>query len=204
MKHPNFQKLVDYLNNQLTADETQAIEAHVTGCAQCETELNRARYLVTTQQDDDLVAPELSLLSRVVTAFRRQQNRLPNRPQREASLEFDSWTEMAPVGARGMAQERQLLFSEEMFDVDLQIVKDPPKSSTFTLRGQVLNGDDETGFADLDGLEIRLTDAASTEWRGLTDTLGQFSFSQLPEGVYTLSIILEDHDIILEDVELKA
>lgn len=204
MKHPNFQKLVDYLNNQLKAEETQAIDAHIKGCAQCETELNRASYLVTTQQDDDLVAPELSLLNRVVTAFRRQQSRLSDRPQRRASLEFDSWTEMTPVGARGMTQERQLLFSEDIFDVDLQVVKDPPNSNTFTLRGQFLISDDVSGFADLDGIEIHLTDAVNTEWRGLTDTLGQFSFSQLPEGIYTLSIILEDHDVTLEDVELKV
>ena len=204
MEHPNFQKLLDFLDDKLSADEVQEIKAHVTACAQCETELNRARYLLTTRQDDDLIAPELSLLNRVVTAFRRQQNRLPDRPQRGASLEFESWTQMAPLGARGVVQERQMLFSEDRFDVDLQIVKDPPNSSTFTLRGQFLINNDISGFDALDGIEIRLTDAADTAWRGLTDTLGQFSFSQLPEGVYSLSIILEDHDITLENVELKV
>lgn len=204
MKHPKFQKLVDYLNNQLSADETQKIKAHITACVQCKTELNRAGYLVTARQEDDLVAPELSLLNRVVTAFRRQQNRLPNRPQRKASLEFDSWTEMTPLGARGMTQERQLLFSEDVFDIDLQIAEDPPNSSTFTLRGQFLINNDISGFDALDGIEIRLTDAVNAEWRGLTDSLGQFSFSQLLDGIYTLNVILEDHDITLEDVELKA
>ena len=204
MKHPKFQKLVDYLDDQLNVNEAQEIKAHVTACAQCETELNRARYLVTTRQDDDLITPELSLLNRVVTAFRRQQNRLPDRPQRGASLEFDSWTQMAPLGVRGVAQERQMLFSEDMFDIDLQIVKGPPNSSTFTLRGQFLINDDASGLAGLDGIEIRLTDAAKIEWRVLTDTLGQFSFSQLSEGFYTLNVILEDHDINLEEVELKA
>ena len=203
MKHPNFQKLVNYLDDKLGVDEAQEIKAHVTVCAQCETELNRARYLVTTRQDDDLVAPELSLLNLVVTAFRRQQSRLPDRPQHGASLEFDSWTKMAPLGVRGMVQERQLLFSEGMFDVDLQIVKDPPNSSTFTLRGQFLAHDEASGFADLSGIEIRLTDATNTERRGLTDSLGQFRFSQLPEGSYTIRVILEDHDIILEDVNFK-
>jgi len=204
MKHPNFQKLVDYLDDKLDAGEAQEIKAHVTACAQCETELNRARYLLTTRQDDDLVAPEVNLLNRVVTAFRRQQKRLPERPQRGASLEFDSWTQAAPLGARGIVQERQLLFSEDNFDVDLQIVKDPPHSNTFSVRGQFLNNEAASDVTDLDGIEIRLTNAANAEWRGLADSLGQFSFSQLPEGLYTLSIILEEQDIILEDVELKA
>ena len=204
MKHPNFQKLVDYLDDKLSTDEAQEIKAHVTACAQCETELNRAGYLVITRQDDDLVAPELSLLNRVVTAFRRQQNRLVERPQRGASLEFDSWTQMAPLGVRGVVPERQMLFSEDTFDVDLQIVKDPPDSNTFALRGQFLISNDRSGFDALDGIEIRLTHTVGTEWRGLTDLLGQFSFSQLPKGLYTLSIILEDHDITLEDVELKG
>ena len=145
MKHPNFQKLVDYLDDKLSADEAQKIKAHVTTCVQCETELNRGRYLVGARQDRDLLAPELSLLNRVVAAFRRQQNRSPDRLRHEASLEFDSWTKMAPLGVRGMVQERQLLFSGDMFDVDLQIVKDRANSSTFTLRGQFLAHDEASG-----------------------------------------------------------
>ena len=203
MEHPNFQKLVDYLDDKLSENEAQKIKAHVTACAHCETELNRARYLVTTRQDEALVEPESGLLDRVVTAFRRRQNRLPHRPQRDASLEFDSWTQMAALGVRGMSQERQMLFSEDMVDVDLQIAKDSPNGHTFTLRGQFLINNETSGFSSLDGIEIHLMDTANTEWRGLTDALGQFSFSQLSEGTYTLNIILEDHDINLEDVNLK-
>ena len=204
MEHPNFQKLVDFLDDNLSAGEVQEIKTHITACAQCETELNRARYLLTTRQDDDLIAPELSLLNRVVVAPAVRLAADGDRPQRGASLEFDSWTQMAPLGARGVVQERQLLFSEDRFDIDLQIAKDPPNSSTFTLRGQFLINNEISGFDALDGIEIRLTGATDTAWRSLTDRLGQFSFSQLPEGVYSLSIILEDHDITLENVELKA
>jgi hypothetical protein len=202
--HLAFQKLISYLDRTLNPTEQQKIEAHLATCSHCKDELNRAHRTLAAMREDDLVAPEPNLLDRLTAAFRHKQKRLPQRPQRGALLEFDSWTKMTPLGVRGTIQERQLLFSESNFDLDLQIVKDPA-TDAFVLRGQLLGRDSDDTFEPdhLAGIELHLTGADDVERRGLTDELGQFSFSHLPRGTYTLRVMLDDHDITLESLELK-
>jgi len=79
----------------------------------------------------------------------------------------------------------------------LQIVKDA-EDNTFTIRGQLLQANEVYPNADLEGIELRLSQANGNESLRVTDEYGRFHFSHCSPGDYTLHVILDDHDIILE------
>ena len=197
MKHPSVHMLVDYLIGDLTETEKQDIETHVTSCDRCNGQLLAIRRIVSGMDDQALVSPPGDLIGRVVTAFHRALSRSPQRESRQADLQFDSWTRLAPLGVRGVPQERQILFNEGDVDLDLQIVKDGT-TDDFVVRGQILG--DESHTLQMEGIELRITDDTGSERRGLTDSLGRFSFSHLPGGTYSLRVILSDHDVILDSL----
>lgn len=205
MEHLNFQTLVDFLEGDLSAADRDRVRAHLDECAACGQELAAARRLLDETRGPGLAAPSPGLVRRALAAFRRRQARSARqpRPTRTAVLRFDSWTKAAPLGLRGTPQEHQLLFAteERAFDVDLQIVKDS-LTDDFVLRGQVLSNRPEPG--DLEGIELRLIDAGGRAWRGLADQLGRFTFSGLVPGTYTLQVILDDYDLLLEPLLVEG
>lgn len=166
-------------------------------------QLENTEDLLANLQDKSMEAPESSLLDRVTAAFRRKQARKSDRPARPAMLQFDSWTLPAPLGVRGGGtRERQLLYSEDEFDLDIQIVKDAD-SNSFSVRGQLLNDVEAEPELVLQGIELRLFEAEGEQSRRITDEYGRFHFSYCAPGEYSLQVILEDHDILLTSITVK-
>jgi hypothetical protein len=196
--HPSFQTLMAYLEKNLSETEQRRVEAHMDDCTECKRELDAVRGMLGAMKRQDLDAPSPNLVERILTAFRRKQARLPERPHRRATLQFDSWTKMAPLGVRGTSQERQVLFSEDEYDLDLQIARDAD-TDTFVLRGQILDGQAQP--YGLEGIKLYLSGSSADRY-GLTDKLGRFSFSQLSQGDYSLQVTLEDQDILVEPVQV--
>jgi len=158
----------------------------------------KMEIILNEVNNKSLTAPEPMLLNRLTAAFRRKQARKAERPSLDATLKFDNWTQAPALGVRGSAaRERQLLFSEGAFDLDLQIVKDA-ENSTFTVRGQLLQTDEEYPDAQLEGIELHLSQADGPKSLRVTDEYGRFHFSYCSPGEYTLQVILDDHDIMLK------
>lgn len=195
MKHVSFRYLVWYVEGNLDRAQREKVEAHVALCADCRRELERMRHL--KDGVGEFVAPPADLVSRVMTAVRRRKARRAERPRYWPALRFDSWTRWAALGMRGTPQERLLLFSEDTFDFDVQIAKGGT-AGTFVLRGQVLGKESPPGA--LEGIELHVVNADGVTRRGLTDEVGCFSFTQLPEGTYSVHVIFDDRDIVLDPV----
>jgi hypothetical protein len=201
MDHVSFQNLVEYAEDELGAKERGEVESHVAACSRCQEQLGAVRRMLEDLRAGELSSPPQSVLARVWSAFRRKRARSEGRLPLLAALRFDSRARMAPAGVRGAPQEQQLLFSQDQLDLDLQIVKDVA-AATFFLRGQVL--DCEPPPEGLEGIEVRLTDETGTERRRVTDELGRFAFSDLGDGSYSLRVVFEDHDTIVETVVIEA
>ncbi len=191
-KHPSFQRLLAYLRDELSAAEKETVKGHLETCTHCQQELNLARRVLLGAKNE-LHSPPSDLLGRVTAAFRHWRSRSPSRPQRQAVLRFDSWAQLAALGVRGTPQERLLLFSENAFDLDVQVARS--EANTFALRGQVLGKGSQPDT--LEGIELRVVNADGAIRRGLTDEVGCFSFTQLPEGTYSVHVVFEDHDVVL-------
>jgi len=200
MDHFSFETLIEYTENRLSAAKRAAIAAHLETCAICRGELERVRRIFNDIAVEPWVAPADHLVSRVMSAFHRQANRLPQRSLKPVHLNVDSWAQLAALGIRGSSRERQFLFSENGFDLDVQVVREP-SAQDYALQGQLLSNDDEN--ADMQGIEVRLGHANS-ERRGLTDYLGRFNFVGLAAGTYTLKLILNDRDLLIETLPIEA
>lgn len=160
--------------------------------------------MLTLAAQETLTAPEPALLNRIQAAFRRKQKRSDQRPTLPAALKFDNWTQSAALGTRGaVPRERQLLFSEGTFDLDLQIVKDAD-NDTFSVRGQLLQMDEVYLDTSIEGIELHLIGEDDRRSRRVTDEYGRFHFSYCSPGDYTLQVILDDHDIVLQSLTIKA
>jgi hypothetical protein len=61
--------------------------------------------------------------------------------------------------------------------------------------------DDDTA---LEGIELHLINDEGTHSRRITDEYGRFHFSNCLPGNYSLRVILDDHDIVLKSLTVKA
>jgi hypothetical protein len=200
MEHLHVKSLIQYLENEMPPSAREESEAHLASCMVCRSKLADVRRMLdATGTEEMLVSPPQNLVRRVITAFRRRRNQGNDRSRHQAMLQFDSWASFSPVGVRGMSHERQLLFSESTWDLDLQIVRER-EEDTFALRGQILGEETDTG--GLEGIELRVTDGEGAERRGLTDHLGCFNFTRLSEGTYSVQVFLDDYDLVLDSVVL--
>ncbi len=105
------------------------------------------------------------------------------------------------MGARGLVKERQLLYNFDKFDLDLQITEDN-HPGIVVLRGQLMAQTPPP--IGLVGITIRLTSQSDGLWQRLTDELGCFTISGLHADTYTLQILLEDREIIIEPLALSG
>jgi hypothetical protein len=201
-KHIPFTTQISYLEYSLNGPERDKVEAHLDQCSACREAVEATKQTLHNLHHSDLVEPEPSLIQRTLAAFRRQRRRLEDRPQRTAELAFDSWSKMAPVGVRhgGMPANHQMLFTENDLDLDVQVSKDET-NGLFVLRGQLLEVN--VDLTNLEGIEVLLIDPEGTSQRGLTDDLGQFTFSYLSQGTYTLQVALDDSDLKLEAIVIS-
>jgi hypothetical protein len=102
---------------------------------------------------------------------------------------------MAPAfGVRsGQATSRQLLYSAEESDIDLRISS---QDDQWIVAGQLLGRDCVGGRVEIEG-ERGLAVAA-------LDELCEFMLPPVPSGNYTLRLRLQDAEVELPQLELKA
>ncbi len=203
MREINLEILIAYLQDELTAVDRAVVETYLQENPHGREQLAEAQQLLDRLRANagDLATPSASLFSRAQAAFRQQMKRVAAQPsQRQsqtADLQFDSWAQATPLGARGVGgglPERHLLFNEGEYDLDLQVVNEP-QTDAVTMRGQLLGG---ANAPELEGIALNLRQLATgEERRGLTDGYGRFAFSQLEKGEYLLSVALQNHDMLI-------
>lgn len=206
MSHILAAQLLDYYKKNLNADDNEMVRAHLAACATCQQDLDNMVHLLTGLQQADFVEPNPSSTQKLMLAFRKKQARLAKRLRQTASLEFDSWANPATVSVRHQFGQRQMLFSEGAYDIDLQVMNQAT-SRSFDIQGQVLKAiapEERDAFSTLAGLQMRFYDREGEERWGVTDDNGRFSFLQLSYGTYAFQLMLDDRDIIFEDLDILA
>src|SRR5687767_13776594 len=200
MPHPTYKTLIQYMEKQLPQDERGKVEAHLSGpCLQCNEKLTRLQAVVETAAGDRTVAPPADVLHRAIAIHqKRPKPSLKERLSVLANLQFDSRFQMSAMASRGATHTRQMLFTTEQVDIDLQMT---PDGSDHNLAGQVLGSDlvDKLSWAFVSLQNETGELMKSTE----TDPLGQFIFRQIPPGVYDLVFDLGSHDITIAGLELN-
>jgi hypothetical protein len=205
MKCPGFERLIDYLDGRLSAEEAGPVDTHLSsGCTKCAADRLWYERLRAVAAADDSVEPPSWVVKRAIRLFE-------NRPGREsatsrlvgaiASLVFDSFARPALAGVRSTeTTNRQLLYSADPYSVDLQITaSDQPRTD---LVGQVLHKED-TSFESVAGLPLHLIREGETLRSTATNRNGEFVIEAVDFGEYDLRIVAPDLEIIVPAIPVE-
>ncbi len=201
MAHLNYETLLNYLEKKLPAEERDEADVHLAGpCQQCGQRLALLQAVLRSAQEDQTAAPPEAVLKRAIAIGRSQREEIQPKPWVRviAALRFDSRLQLSSAMTRGAAHTRQMLFTTEQVDIDLQI---KPGRGNSDLLGQMLStersGEGVPAFVSLQnntGTLLRATE---------TDSLGQFAFRQIPSGNYDLVFDLEQEEIAITGLEFE-
>lgn len=203
MNCPNFERLVDFVDNRLEERDAAHVAAHLaSGCGVCgetTTWYERVRHTV---ESDDSVAPPSWVFKRAVRIFdapQRKGLRLTERIGHAiASLVFDSFARPALVGVRSTeTANRQLLYRADDYSIDLQI--SGLEHSRADLMGQILKEHGE-GFDTVCGLKLELAREDDVTIPAVTNEIGEFKLTGLGQGVYQLRVALSEGSITVPNI----
>ena len=195
--HIPFDRLVDWVEARLTAEERNQLQRHLTDCAHCRQELTQVERLFGLMQSDTSVDPPPAVINRAVRLFRpRQAPVTPPLLQRiVAALQFDSLQLAPATGLRsGAAAPRQLLFSAGDYDLDLRLAP-TEQVERWAVAGQVLGSGSITGNVTLHG---------PTRYQASLVAPGEFLLPAVAAGDYTLVVQLPDQEIAVESFKVGA
>lgn len=200
MAHIQYETLLDYIENRLSAEERSKVDEHLAEtCQQCNQHLNLMKKVLNTVSGDNTVAPPNHVLKQAVDKIKKQQKdakpKLLNRLV--ASLSFDNRSQLSLAATRGASRARQMLFTTERADIDLQI---KPGNKDYELLGQVLDSQHSGGFISA---FVSLQNKDGKQKATETDSLGQFAFHGISSGTYDLVFDLEDREIVVPGLEFQ-
>ncbi|MDT7777934.1 MAG: hypothetical protein QOC99_446, partial [Acidobacteriota bacterium] len=170
----------------------------LSSCARCSEQAAQLGRVAELLRADTSVDAPPELIAGVVRMFRarKTQAREPGLLRRlVAALTFDSNSLTPAFGVRSgqPAPARQLLFSAGDFDVDLRLA---PGGEGFTVSGQVLGS--------CTGGEVALVSADGEATRTALNELCEFTLPPVLEGVYALQLRLDETEIEIPELSLKA
>lgn len=200
MTHLTYTTLMSYIGNQLSENDRLEVETHLHSgsCQECSSKAARLRVVLDAIVQDRSVAPPVSVLRKAININIKQPVSLAQ-PflQMLAKLQFDSRLQLSPLQSRGIAKTRHMLFSTPQLDIDLEIT---PERGEHNLVGQILDSEqaDEPSQAF-----VSLKSQTGEILQGTeTDSLGQFTFQQVPPGLYDLTFDLDSQEVFISSLEL--
>jgi hypothetical protein len=200
MAHLTYETLLNYLDGHLPAEARSAAEAHLNEpCEACQ----RRRVLLQTALHaaaaDHTESPPASVLKQAIdiplTHSKTTQTGLLTRLM--AALTFDSHLQLSSALTRGAARERQMLFSADQVDIDLQIKS---VREGHDLIGQVLT---ETASGNAHAFVSLQKNSGQLLKATEADLKGQFFFRGIPTGVYDLIFDLEHQEVAVMGIEVR-
>ncbi len=200
MVHPNFEALVSYVEGQLPESDRAEMEQHLSSsCQTCNEKVNRLRAVLKAAKADQTIAPPAAVLRKAI-AIRKKRSAPAREPRLRvlAQLLFDSRIQLSPMALRGVAHTRQMLFTTQQMDIDLQIT---PERGENNLVGQIL-GSDQTNDPSLAFVSLKKENGEVIKGAE-TDSLGQFTIRQIPPGVYDLVFDLDSQEVAITSLEFS-
>jgi anti-sigma factor RsiW len=199
-QHTPFARLADLAEGRLTPEDEQGVRTHLADCRACSEQAAQLSRLTTLMRTDASEDAPRDLLSHAVSLFAARRAAAPERLGRLrrvlAALTFDSQAPTPAFGVRSglAAPARQLLFSAGDFDVDLRLAEG---GEGWTVSGQVLG--------PCAGGEVEVAEAgAEAAARATLNDLCEFTLPPVPAGVYTLRLRVDDFEIKIPELSLRA
>lgn len=211
--HPTHDEIVSWLDGTLLARRKKSIETHLSrGCAACEAKADAIRATLGALREFSL-APAIPgaderALERIrelaapgpVDGAAQLARRARAALERVARLVFDSWRSPAPAGARAaspsIAAVRQLIYEREDDRYTVRVTRSSSRAP-YQIIGQLLM----TG-QPVDGVVLLLRAATGAAATIRSEDTGEFFFSDVAPGEYTILIRHPEGDVILPGIDL--
>jgi hypothetical protein len=204
-KSLEFQKLVDWVEGKLTAEESAQIELQLQ-TADEETQaavawLKSFLEISATIVLDDPPEKVQQVLKKQFSSQNQSKGLSGTFERLIAVLTFDSNQQTAVPGVRSAAlqsAERQLIYSTDMADIALNI-QPGPSPEQLQLFGQLfpLNETQEI-------CSVQLSHDDDEQYLTTTDDLGEFNFPEINPGTYELIISNAQFEIIISPLAFFA
>jgi hypothetical protein len=195
MAHPSFETLLDFIENRLPQPARRQVLEHLAlPCSVCQAEIAAIQDMLGLMRDQDLSEPSPAAMSRAMRLYRafHQRPQASLRARLIAHLVFDSLVMRDALVARGVKNERQILYTAQGLDIDLQFSPESDQHSIHIM-GQVMTVDDD--LAQVQDCSVSLTQEGEVLAQAITDELGIFAFRGVSPADYELSIELPSVEV---------
>jgi hypothetical protein len=189
--HLNTEVALNFLEGRLDKEQEAFWKRHVDACADCAQDVRRWQELGINLERSHLRSASDQDLQNVVNLFQLQPKEVTSLRSILAAIVFDSFLQPAMAGARGSSTtSRQLVMRADEFDIHIKIWSEGDRRE---MLGQLLSRSDpeftHTARFHLlrNGEKIEST---------ITDELGEFHFSDIPEGNLSLQMDLPNLTVI--------
>ncbi|MEM7030977.1 MAG: hypothetical protein AAF629_15535 [Chloroflexota bacterium] len=198
-------QLIDWLEGRLAPDEASEVETIVQNDDELQKMTTWLQGFLNASHTTILVDPPAGLFEKTAMYF-KDQTKLqagPNWIERlVASLNSDSWQRPALAGVRQAGLQtlpRQLVYSTDVADVALHIQAARRPNQRIVL-GQIFPINDESP----DSFTVQLLQQFNEIALVYSDDMGKFTFPNLQGDVYSLVILGEQIEIVINDIEVGA
>jgi hypothetical protein len=204
---PSFSELLDWLEGRLPPDEAQAMAKRLESADEAtQADLDWLRLFLQARQSLQFASPPPSVREALKGRFAAyvEARQPPGLFQRLlATLTFDSRGQPATLGIRSAqpadeGPQRQLIYTTESAEIALTIQPTLPNQS-FTLSGQIF----PLGDTPAPAFSVQLLRDIQEVGLAAADDLGEFTFSNIPVGEYSLVVSAGQYEVVIPSLHLQ-
>ena len=195
MRHVTIEEIVTYTDGKASDAERIFLESHTMTCSDCNDLCKEFQTLLVRLREDSTYEPPSESVEWGINLFQPivQPQASGNLRRLIASLVYDTYDQPMLAGVRHVsAPPRQLLFRAGEVDVDVKI-ESTEANDRIALAGQVLSND----IKFFDNTPVKLESHGIVRYRTRTNSVGEFSFDDVPKDTYHLSVDLPEGQITL-------
>jgi hypothetical protein len=195
--HLSLKQVLDLIDGTINNDDRPRLESHLRSCPMCRTELENWSALLGLVKRRHLLTAPPDTLDSGKRLFKKTSLEIrPSLREIVAAVVFDSFSQPAVVGVRAeLALDEQILLRQvilqaEEFDIRIRISKSEGRCD---LLGQILPRRSRRFVRDAN-LYLRHGEERVSSTN--VNDLGEFQFSEVPDGMLSLQIDLPTLTII--------
>ena len=189
--HLSSEIAVDLIEGRLAKAEETFWREHLGVCRGCAQDIARWEQLKADMKRSHMKSASGEILSTVMEFFPYQRiENEPRCPSVVATLVFDTFRDLALAQARGASAARQLVMRAEEFDIHIKIWGEPDRRQ---MLGQLL----PRGTPKFVGTaRFHLLQNGERLETATNDEMGEFYFTDVPEGDLSLQIDLPNLTVV--------
>ena len=194
-QHIEFEKLVGLAESNMTANELQNMDEHLSECSHCVGLLQKLENFISYSQQQTYEAVPQPTTANLLNIFQ------PSKPiikqtfteRLRGILTFDDWLPEFAVNERlAFSDTRQMLFRAADYEIDLRLNF---AAGRCQINGQI--------FPDCAGAKVEISSenfADKVSHKVLLNEYCEFVFPFVAEGIYDFKIILKDKEIEIPQI----